>query len=84
MHVFIDTNVFLSFYHLTSENLKKLEELIHIIEKKSIILQLPEQVKDETWRNRSTKIDDKFKELKKEKFTLNLPAYCKDYTDYRV
>lgn len=84
MHVFIDTNVFLSFYHLTNEDLEELKKLVVLIKNKSITLHLPEQVKDETWRNRASKIKDKFEGLKKEKFSLTFPAYCKGYEDYKL
>ena len=82
MHVFIDTNIFLSFYHLTSEDLEELKKLVVLIKGKGIILHLPEQVVDETWRNRATKIKDKFESFKKEKFTTVFPAYCKGYSEY--
>ncbi len=84
MHVFIDTNVFLSFYHLTNEDLEELEKLVVLIKNNQITLHLPNQVIDETRRNRDIKIKDKFEALKNEKFTLTFPAYCKGYEDYKL
>lgn len=83
MHVFIDTNIFLSFYHLTSEDLEELKKLVVLVKGKDIILHLPEQVIDETWRNRANKIKDKFESFKKEKFSTVFPAYCKSYKEYK-
>lgn len=82
MEVFIDTNVFLSFYHLTSEDLVELEKLVLLIKNKEIRLYLPEQVLDETKRNRANKINDSFDAFKKIKLSLPYPAYCKDYAQY--
>lgn len=83
MHVFIDTNIFLSFYHLTSEDLEELKKLVVLVNGKEITLHLPEQVIDETWRNRANKIKDKFESFKKEKFSIIFPAYCKSYKEYK-
>jgi len=82
MQVFIDTNVFLSFFHLTGEDLVELEKLAVLIENKEIELFLPQQVIDETWRNRANKINDSLAPFKKSKFALSFPAYCKSYDEY--
>ncbi len=82
MMLFIDTNVFLSFYHLTSEDLEELEKLAVLIENKEITLLLPQQVIDETTRNRATKIVDSFETFRKWKFARAFPAYCKNYAQY--
>lgn len=82
MDLFIDTNVFLSFYHLTSEDLEELKKLVVLMKNKEIRLYLPKQVVDETWRNRANKINDSFQILKKTKLSLSLPADCKDYPQY--
>lgn len=82
MRVFIDTNIFLSFYHLTSEDLEELKKLTVLIKNKEIDLLLPQQVIDETWRNRASKLNDSLKDFKKLKFAFTYPAYCKDYDQY--
>jgi len=84
MHVFIDTNIFLSFYHLTSEDLEELKKLVLLLKNKKISLHLPEQVIDETHRNRAAKIKDRFESFKKEKFSTIFPAYCKEYEEYKL
>jgi predicted nucleic acid-binding protein len=59
--LFIDTNILLSFYHLTSEDLEELRKLIALVGSKRIELVLTQQIKDEFKRNRSAKIADALK-----------------------
>jgi predicted nucleic acid-binding protein len=82
MNLFIDTNVFLSFYHLTSDDLEELRKLTVLIEKGKITLFLPEQIVDEFRRNREIKIADAIKRLKDQKLNLQFPQLCKDYEEY--
>jgi predicted nucleic acid-binding protein len=78
INLFIDTNVFLSFYHLTSEDLEELKKLTPLIDNEEIKLFLPDQVRDEFFRNRGAKIADAMKKLKEAKFTLSFPLFAKD------
>ncbi len=64
MHVFIDSDIFLSFYHFTMDDRKELKKLVDLIKNQSITLYLPEQVINETRRNRATKINDTLENLK--------------------
>ncbi len=82
MYLFIDTNIFLSFYHLTNEDLEELEKLVTLIKNKEITLYLTEQVVDEFKRNRSNKINDGFTKFNSWKPDLHFPAYCKNYKEY--
>lgn len=82
MNVFIDTNVFLSFYHLTNDDLEELRKLKVLLEKGNVALHLPNQTVDEYRRNRETKIADALKRLKEQKLNLQFPALCKDYGEY--
>jgi len=52
LNVFIDSNIFLSFYRFTSEHINKLENVVTLIERGEIKLYLTEQVGDEFNRNR--------------------------------
>lgn len=52
VNLFIDTNIFLSFYHLSGEDLEELDKLAVLIKKKQVQLLLPRQVRDEFYRNR--------------------------------
>lgn len=80
--LFIDTNVLLSFYHLTSEDIEELKKLVALVEKKEIDLIVPEQVENEFWRNRGAKIADAMKKLREAKFNASFPAFSKDYDEY--
>ncbi len=82
MNIFIDTNVFLSFYHLTNDDLEELRKLFVLLEKDEIALFLPSQVVDEFWRNRENKIAAAIKSLKEQKLNLQFPQLCKDYEEY--
>lgn len=80
--LFIDTNILLSFYHLTSEDIEELKKLVALVEKKEIDLIVPKQVENEFWRNRGAKIVDAMKKLREAKFNASFPAFSKDYGEY--
>lgn len=82
VNLFIDTNVFLSFYHLTNDDLEEIHKLTVLIEKKEVTLWLTEQVKDEFKRNRENKISEAIKKLKEQSTKPQFPQICKDYDEY--
>lgn len=84
LHLFIDTNVLLSFYHLSSDDLEELRKLVALIRGQSLRLHLPQQVKDEFQRNRDNKIADALKRLQEQKLNLQFPQMCKDYAEYEL
>lgn len=81
-NLFIDTNVLLSFYHLTGEDLEELKKLSVLIEQKQIRLLVPKQVEHEFRRNREAKIADALKKLRDQKLNFQFPQLCKDYPEY--
>jgi predicted nucleic acid-binding protein len=82
VNLFIDTNVFLSFYHLSNDDLEEIHKLTVLIEKREVTLWLTEQVKDEFKRNRENKISEAMKKLKEQKTKPQFPQICKDYEEY--
>lgn len=80
--LFIDTNIFLSFYHLTNEDLEELKKLVALIDGEQIKLILPAQVRTEFVRNRGPKIADAMKKFQEAKFNVSFPLFAKDYPDY--
>jgi predicted nucleic acid-binding protein len=80
--LFIDTNVLLSFYHLTSEDIEELKKLVALVQGDEIGLVVPKQVENEFWRNRGAKISDAMKKLREAKFNASFPAFSKDYGEY--
>lgn len=78
-NLFIDTNVWLSLYHFTNDDLAQFGKLKDLIDSE-IRLFVPQQVSDEIRRNREAKLKDAFKmfELK----SIQFPAFCKAYEEY--
>ena len=56
MLLFIDTNIFLSFYEFTKDDLEELKKLSRMLAEDELTLLLPSQVVDEFWRNRDERI----------------------------
>jgi hypothetical protein len=54
--LFIDTNIFLSFYEFTKDDLEELKKLSRMLAEDELTLLLPSQVVDEFWRNRDERI----------------------------
>lgn len=82
MHLFPDTNVWLSFYHLSKDDLEELHKVAVLIDQKLLVLYLPDQVKDEFWRNRDTKVAEAIKHLSSETISGAFPQMCKQYEEY--
>jgi predicted nucleic acid-binding protein len=81
-NLFIDTNILLSFYHFTSDDLEELSKLATLVQKGEIVLLVPQQVIDEFRRNRDAKIADALKTLRAQKLAFQFPQMCKDYPEY--
>src|SRR5262249_8537904 len=82
MHLYIDTNNYLSFYHYSSNDLEELRKLIVLLSEQLLILQLPEQVVNEFFRNRDNKVAHALKVFQAEKLTNKFPNMCKEYEEY--
>ena len=82
MHVFIDTNILLNFFHFTKEEIDALSNVFASHEHGAATVHLTEQVCDEFLRNRENKIKDALKKFKDVKFTAQLPAFMKQYEEY--
>jgi len=83
--LYLDTNVYLSFYHLSNDDLEELKKLSVLTNSGKLILYLPEQTKNEFYRNRDTKIADALKRFNDNKFNNVFPQIIKDYnTEYKL
>jgi len=82
MNIFIDTNIFLSFYHFSNDDLEELKKLSLLLQQGKAKLYLPEQVVQEFRRNRDNKIADALKQLREQKLDLRFPQFCKEYDEY--
>jgi predicted nucleic acid-binding protein len=56
VHLFIDTNIFLNFLAYSKDDLDQLEKLVELVRIRRIKLYLTQQVVDEFYRNRETKL----------------------------
>ena len=77
--LYLDTNVYLSFYHLSNDDLEELKKLSVLTNSGKLILYLPEQTKNEFYRNRDTKIADAIKRFNDNKLNNVFPQIIKDY-----
>lgn len=82
MHVFIDTNILLNFFHFTNEELDALNNVFASHKHGAAQVYLTEQVRDEFRRNREAKIKDALKRFKETKFSAQLPSFMKAYSEY--
>jgi len=82
MHVFIDTNIFLNFYHFTNDDLDALNSVFVSNDQGAITLHLTDQVRDEFWRNRETKIKDALKQFRSLNLSAQFPYFMKVYPEY--
>lgn len=82
IHLFIDTNIYLSFYHFSNDDLEELKKLKTLITTDKVILYITEQVKDEFSRNRENKLSDAIKRLKDGKVEVSMPTFSKVYPLY--
>lgn len=82
MHVFIDTNILLDFFHFSKDELDALNNVFASHEHGAAKVHLTQQVCDEFRRNRENKIKDALKRFKEVKFAAQLPSFMKDYEEY--
>jgi len=82
MHVFIDTNILLSFYHYSDDELDLLHNVFADHEHGSATVHVTEQVKDEFVRNRDNKLRDALKKFNDSKINPQFPSFMKGYEEY--
>lgn len=84
MTIFIDTNIYLKFYHYSNAELEELKKLIVLVEEGQIRLIIPRQVLNEYQRNRETKIADALKMFREEKLNNSFPVFFKEYEEFDI
>lgn len=65
IHFFIDSSIYVKLYSFQKEQLDEIEKLIKLINKKKLILYLPEQVRDEVKRDREEKLLEFYRNIDK-------------------
>ncbi len=83
INLFVDTNIFLNFYHFSNEDLENLKDLSKLIEGEKVTIFITEQVKFEFNRNREAKIQDAIKRLALNDLKAELPQICLDYEEVK-
>jgi predicted nucleic acid-binding protein len=81
LNVFIDTNIWLSFYAFTNDDLEQLRKLIALIKNGKLKLYINQQVSDEFYRNREAKLQESIKDFSKSSLIKGMPRYMRDYPD---
>ncbi|MGM0580494.1 MAG: PIN domain-containing protein [Bacteroidota bacterium] len=77
--LYLDTNIYLSFYHLSNDDIEELKKLLHLVRGDDLELYLPVQTKDEFTRNRDVKIADSLKRFNENKLNNLFPQIVKDF-----
>jgi predicted nucleic acid-binding protein len=83
IYLFVDTNIFLDFYHFSNEDLDNLKDLSKLIEGKKVTIFIPEQIRHEFYRNREAKIHDAIKRLASNDLKSELPQICLGYSEIK-
>ncbi len=81
-HLFIDTNIYLTFYHFSSDDLEELKKLLVAVDSGKIELHITKQVITEFRRNREAKIAHALKIFNAQKLPDQFPQICKGYAEY--
>lgn len=82
MHVFIDTNILLNFFHYSKDELDALNDVFGSHEHGSATVYLTEQVCNEFKRNREVRIKDALHKFENTKFVPQFPYFMKGYEEY--
>lgn len=83
MHVFIDTNILLNFFHYSKDELDALNNVFASHKHGSATVHLTQQVCNEFKRNRENKIKDALKRFKDTRFVApQFPSFMKGYEEY--
>lgn len=82
MDLFLDANVFLSFYHYGKDDIETMHKAVKLIQDGEIRLLSNEQLRNEIYRNRHSKIFDSMKSVRSTKFGVQLPNYFQDHPRY--
>ena len=80
MNVFIDTNIYFTFYRMSSEKIEELKKALVLHKESKITLWLPEIVVNEFWRNRPSEVSRCLSEFESD-VSVQIPQIVK--TDAR-
>jgi hypothetical protein len=81
--LFLDTNVFLSFFHFSKDDLEALRQLAVLVRAKKVTLLVPEQVANEFERNRDGNVAKALKEVEASKLPNQYPRLFQGFPEYK-
>jgi len=84
MNLFIDTNVFLSFFQFSSDDLEELNKLGVLVRNGTLTLLVPDQVRSEFRRNRDGTVADAMKRLREQRIGVQFPQLCREHAEYHA
>lgn len=76
IHTFVDTNVFLSLYAYTDDNIEELRKLLELLKSNQLKLYVTSLVNQEFNRNRDKKIQESLGNLERFNTTLTIPRFA--------
>jgi len=79
LHLFIDTNAFLSFFAYTKDDVEELKKLASRIKVEQVKLNLTEQIRDEFYRNRDKKLAESISLFEKSIVSTGIPRFMAEY-----
>lgn len=83
MNLFLDTNVYLSFYKMSGDDIEELRKLSVTVQAGTTTLYMPDQVRNEFHRNRESAIAESLRLLQDAKLPTSFPRLFLDYPGYR-
>jgi len=81
LHVFIDTNLFLSLYAFTDDNIEELRKLVELIKAGQLSITVTPTVNQEFYRNRDKKLSESMQQLEKFSMTVGIPRFMDHYPE---
>ncbi|WP_430402521.1 PIN domain-containing protein [Hyphomonas sp.] len=81
MHVFIDTNVLLSFFGFSKDDLNAVQSVFAAHKDGATTVHVTQQVIDEYYRNRENKIQDAMKRFDDSITLVQIPSFMRDYKE---
>jgi hypothetical protein len=81
--VYVDTNIYLSFYEFSKQDLEELKKLVSAIDEGLIGLVTTDHTIDEFKKNRDSTVSRSLKYLNKYSFATNFPQFCSEYESYK-
>lgn len=81
LHVFVDTNIFLSFFHFAKSDLDALRKVFASHDNGIATVYLTQQVRDEIDKNRESRLKDAMKRFRDARLSVKSPSFVQNYAE---